>query len=812
MDNDRKFPEQRIPYKKKGNEWRRRHLDWAEANISPSLNSGVASTLRNMRINYDLVGGKIHMDDIMLVLDPSGLNKAYVPDTLQHYPVMNGKLEVLRGEEVARRFEWHVVCTNMNAISDIERKKTDELYQVLQDAVREGAKDENEFRAKLQAIDTEFRYDWQDQREIRANALLNHYTKEINIDNLFAAGFMDAMTVGNEIYICKIEGGEPIVERLNPTRLHCWRSGQSSRVEDADVLVYEDWWSLGRIYDAFHDKLTEEDMKYLEGVSGEYQGAEDYTDETLKFVNADTAGYNDGVVSGDYLFGGGKGGDMTDADGNIRIIHMMWKSRRQVKRLKKYNQETGEAEYSFVSEDYIEDKDAGEETAIYWVNEAWEGYKIGRDVYVGIGPCELQFNTMENPSKCHFGIIGSFYNINKDRVLSLVDVLKPFQYLYDVVHERLNEAMSSHIGQVYELDLASLPENWTPDQFMFYLRKKHIAVKDSFKEGNYGAATGKIAGAYAANSRGVIGNDNSTTMQQHEQILGFIMDEMSKACGITPQREGMVQNRETVGGVERATLQSSYITEWLFNTHEDVKRRVLECYLEVIKYSMKGKNKKFQHILSDGSVAITEIEGDEFCENDYGLVVDSSPFTQQLNAKLGAITDAAMMNNMISLSSVMRLFTSTSLSQSIRMIQVEEEERMRQAQEESQRQQQMQQAQLEQQMQIEQARLEAEERKSIRDAETKIEVARIQAEGRIAAEREYGEAFINEEVEAARIEEQAREFDSKEKADADQAEKDRAVEREKMRNEYSLKSRELEIRKKEAEAKAKQATTKKSGE
>ena len=59
--------------------------------------------------------------------------------------------------------------------------------------------------------------------------------------------------------------------------------------------------------------------------------------------------------------------------------------------------------------------------------------------------------------------------------------------------------------------------------------------------------------------------------------------EMSDVAGISRQREGQISNRETVGGVERATLQSSHITEWVFVTHEDVKRRVLEAFLETAK-------------------------------------------------------------------------------------------------------------------------------------------------------------------------------------------------------------------------------------
>lgn len=811
MERQNYFPEQQLPTSRKGREWRRRHLDWADASVSELLNDSVRSSVNNKRVNYDLVSGKIHMDDIMLVLDPSGNDKAFVPDTLQHYPVMNGKLEVLRGEEIERRFEYRVVCTNQNAVSDIERRKADELHGVLEQVVRAGVKDEEELRAKLSAVDSEFRYSWQDQREVRANALLNHYSRQLNFNGMFADGFMDALTVGEELYWCHVMGGMPVVDRLNPLKLHCWRSGMSSKVEDADVIVYEDYWSVSKVYEAFHAELTKSDRTYLDNLSrGEHGNAsgDGYRDETKAFVNANLISGDAVVVDGRYLFGGRAAGDYTDGDGNVRVLHMWWKSLRPLKRVKRYDPYTGEAEYALYGEDYIPDRDAGEECEDMWVSEAWEGFKIGKEIYMGIRPCEVQFNTLENPSVCHFGIVGSFYNINDNRVFSMVDTLKPFAYLYDVVHERLNEAMASHIGQAYELDLASVPDGWTPEKFMFYLRKNHIAVKDSFKEGNVGAATGKLAGNFAANSRGIIGNDNGNIIQQHEQILAFIMDEMSKACGITPQREGMVQNRETVGGIERATLQSSYITEWLFSTHNDVKRRVLECFLEILKYSMKGRSEKFQYLLSDGSLAVMEIDGDEFVENDYGLVVDTSPYAQHLSQQLGTLAQAAMQNQMVSMSSVMRIYTSTSVSETIRLIQAEEEERMRQQQEQAQQQQRLAQQQLEQEMQLEQARMEAEERRNIRDNETKIEVARIQAQARIEAEEAYGEAIIDEETEMAKLGEQAREFDAKLRSDEKTAAQERAVEERKRRDENALKRRELDIKAKEVEVKRTQARTK----
>jgi hypothetical protein len=82
-------------------------------------------------------------------------------------------------------------------------------------------------------------------------------------------------------------------------------------------------------------------------------------------------------------------------------------------------------------------------------------------------------------------------------------------------------------------------------------------------------------------------------------LLEFIKLEMSEVVGISKQREGQVSNRETVGGVERATLQSSHITEWVFTIHSDVKKRALECFLETAKIASKGNKFKFPYILPD---------------------------------------------------------------------------------------------------------------------------------------------------------------------------------------------------------------------
>jgi hypothetical protein len=107
----------------------------------------------------------------------------------------------------------------------------------------------------------------------------------------------------------------------------------------------------------------------------------------------------------------------------------------------------------------------------------------------------------------------------------------------------------------------------------------------------------------------------------------------------------------------------------VFTIHEDVKKRVLECLIETAKIALRGKAKKFKYILSDGSSMIVDIDGDEFAESDYGLVVENSMGLQELNQKIDGLAQMAIQNQAIDFSTVMKLYTSASMSEKIRMIE-----------------------------------------------------------------------------------------------------------------------------------------------
>ena len=770
------LPPQQLPFHRKTKKWRKQIVDWADSktffNYSPVRNSVI-----HKKINYDLLNGKLHMQDLEMVINPENQSAGFIPDKIQHYPIMNSKLNVLRGEESKRVFDFRVIITNPNSISEIENAKKEELLQRLQQMMANSAQSEEEFNQELEKLNDYFTYEWQDYREIRANALLNHYVKEYNMPLLFNNGFMDAMTVGEEIYQCDIVGGEPVIMKVDPLKIRIFKSGYSNKIEDADMIILEDYWSPGQVIDTFYDVLTQEDIKYIEKAPYTLGQASadsmDNIDDRAGFVNNymigdeitsqegffwDPLGTADGVNSSLLPF---------DMVGNIRVLRVYWKSRRRIKKVKSYDPETGEEMFNFYPETYVINKDNGEEEQILYINEAWEATKIGEKIYVNMRPKVVQYNKLSNPSRCHFGIVGSIYNLNGNRPFSLVDMMKNYNYLYDVVHDRLNKFMAKNWGKILRLDIAKIPKGWNIEKWMYYAKANGLAVEDSFREGNIGAATGKLAGAMNNASSGIIDAEFGNSIQSQINLLEFIKMEMSDVAGISRQREGQISNRETVGGVERATLQSSHITEYLFIQHDDVKKRALECFLETAKIALKGRSKKFQYILSDSSMRVMDIDGDEFAESDYGLLVDNGQGTQELSQKLDMLAQAALQNQTLSFSTIMKLYNSSSLAEKQRIVENDErkiQERNAQAQ---QQQLEVQQQEAQMKQEAEMAKMELEDTLNQRDNETKILVAQIAASVKVNQGDTDGIQEPMSEEAREKLKEQIRQFNAKLELDRD---------------------------------------------
>lgn len=719
------LPRQRLTYKQKGKKWRIENLDYADRH-SFYHSDRVRQTLQNKLSNLNLYNGYVDARDIRKVLNPYGMDASFVPDNIPHHPILVPKIDLLVGEEINRKLEYTAVVTNPDAISMKEKDKKAHIQQNLIELIKSSGTSEEEVKGKMQEMQRDLKT-YQDSRELMINRILRHYEQEQDFQIKFNEGFKDALIMGEEIYQCDIENNEPVLHKLNPLKVHSIRSGNSNKIEDSDLIIIEDHWSPGRIIDVFHEELKPGDIDSILNYSTS-NSSDSYTDDENNHLflrdNVEDANSLDPYLSIAEVNGHYFNSDYTDSQGNIRVLRVYWKSQKKMLKVKYYD-ENGDDQYKYMTEEYIPDENLGEESTTIWVNEAWEGTKIGKDIYINMRPRKVQYGRLNNPSYGHFGIIGSAYNTNQGRAVSLVDRMKNYQYMYDILWDRLNKGIQKNYGKIMELDLARIPDNWEVDKWMHFAVVNGIAVIDSFKEGNKGAATGKLAGNMQG-SKGYLDMETGQYIQQHVNLLEFIKLEMGEIAGISRQREGQVANRETVGGVERSVNQSSHITEWWFMKHEDVKKRVLTAFVETAKIALKDGNKKVQYILDDQTSEILNISGEELSEIDAGIAITSSSKTRELMETMKQLAQAFMQNGG-SFSTVMDVYLSPSLSDMRRRIESAEQdnaEREAQAQEQQSK---IAQEQLQAQIQDKQADRDLKKYEVDTKAATDIQKAIIQS-------------------------------------------------------------------------------------
>jgi hypothetical protein len=298
-----------------------------------------------------------------------------------------------------------------------------------------------------------------------------------------------------------------------------------------------------------------------------------------------------------------------------------------------------------------------------------------------------------------------------------MDRMKPYQYLYNVFMYRTELAFAKSKGKISVMDTSRVPDGWDMDKWMYYAEILGWAIEDPFKEGNKGSATGKLAGQMNQNSK-VLDLEMGSYIQQHVQMLGFIKQELGEIAGVTQQRQGQIDNRETLGGVERAVTQSSHITEKWFMMHDNTKLRVLETLLETAKYAWRNKkNEKLQYISDEMASIITEIDGEQFNAADYGIMISNSTQDAELIQAMKQLAQAGLQNDKINFSGLMDIYLSDSMSSMRRKIETYEEDTQKRLEQQQQ-----------QQMQVQQEAIQAEAQSKQADREQKMQEKLIDSE------------------------------------------------------------------------------------
>lgn len=720
------FPRQKLSDSKKDDNWYKKNIDFAEHLLTSDVN--LRSNFKNKKANYNLRANIINVKDFERFINPDNLDLESLPASLQHVGIENSKINLLLGEYSKRRkeFKAYISSNDNESISRKEQALMDYIKMTVTDIIKRESISEEEIKKQLEKLNHYQTYEFQDIAEITANKILKKEYKEGDFDFTFLRTFEDLLTSGEEIMYCGVLGGNPVMRRVNPMNLYTM-GGNSMYIEDADIIVEYGYKSVGQVIDDYWDEISAEDIDFLEiGKVDASAGGGGIG------LNRDISVYDyygeQGALS---IFHPNEMGTRTfagafDTYGNVRVLKVCWRSRRKIGELT-YFDEDGQEQKDWVPEDYKPNKDKGETVKWVWVNEWMEGTKIADHIYTVMRPVPYASKSIVNKSKGTPPYVGSVNSTNDYKVQSLMDIMKPLAYSYDIAYYKRELAIATYKGSFTALNASLVPSGWDPKEWMRYVTINKFAWLDPTNEILKGPSQGKSAGAFNTLTAQQIQMGDAQEIGMYTNLLLDIENTLGKLAGVSGAREGQIQSREAVNNVEREVAQTSHITEKWFAIDNNFRKRTLTKFLECCKYAYKKNPKKGQFLLDDmGQEMVNNF--DEFVSTEYDIHLSNSNADTELYNDLRQLSQAAIQNGQATISDLIAIRQSESVQEIARKL--EESARKIKEQNDALEQQKLQAEQ-------ERAKLEEESKKADRDFEMKKHEDEIAVKREEIASKEY---------------------------------------------------------------------------
>lgn len=714
---------------KKTDAWKKGNINAFESLVLFE-NRQVKTSWINKITNYNLKRGILNLKDIEKICDPMGLGLDTFPATLEHKGIGNAKIDLLVGEHIKRKFDWRVVrsSSDQTGIREVEEKKLKELQTFFQEALTASYSPE-ELEARIADIQKYINSPFFDVAESGCNKILKYDYKRYHMKEIFDNAFEDALIAGEQYIFIEDLNNELSIRKGDPTKVFTLMDAYATTEDGLEAYVEVDYHTVSSIVDMFYDQLTPQDLKKLESyksMGGNYfptYSKYGSIGELLVPQDSLTAQIQGVVPISEFettLFS-----SAFDSRGNIRLLRCGWKSKRKIKIIK-WTDENGVSQEKPVHEKYKINPNLGEELLKeVWINEWWRGYKIGTDIYVGIEPVPFLSTSLENISKQQPNVVMQVYNTNTSKAQSLMDIIKPYDYLYNIFSYKRELLINLLQPDLVTFPTTMIPDNMNIEEYISYMMSTGYMPQDP--SADIMTPKGNMA---AGQMNTVIANKLSSTQSGPIQVITSVMQDviqtMDIVSGVTQQRQGAISSNELVGNTERSVTQSSHTTERWFARNDFFKQRVLDKVLNTHLNIFRKNPKKLAYLTDDFTAQVlTDDEIQGVLMGEYNVMVSKSSDDALLLQKLDMILQMGIQSGTVSMSEVIDLYKNESVSEISRLFKDKEKQRAEQAAKQEQQQAEISQQQLALQqereqmlMQLEQQKLELErEKMMLQDAQ-----------------------------------------------------------------------------------------------
>jgi hypothetical protein len=758
------FPDQFKTEKEKKDE------SWIKNTMDYFANKAYAEYVKNRDTfvkNYDLVKGILHQEDFYQEPDVKSFTDILeadlaLPAYVKHYSIVTTPINELIGEISKRPDTYRVKAFDDDSQSEELQFKTETLQNFIMAQAKQKiiekitmSGQEMPEEEEIQQMTIEQVKDQLDSytsvAEKWANHILTCQKAEFNLKEKSEDAFRDLLISAREYYHIyednsklgfNIEVANPKNTWFLSTPDRKYISDPTGRAQSAYAAGTVQVMELSEIIESIPD-ITKEEIDHLrsslqdyglinvresnlgnpnapEGIdSVNYDTYDPLVLQTRMMIESEMKENNDGLK--DFL---GLTNNVSSFGYKYVVVRAYWISKKKIGKLI-YLDELGNEQSTLVDENYKSGTMPTQQSLEWgWINQWYQGIKIGPDIY-HIKP----FNLLN-----YCPIIGTVHEVKNTEARSLIDIMKPFQVIYNVCMNQLFKLLEKEVGKVQLMSLRHIPipkdgdAQDALDIWEMEARNRGVVFIDDSPE--------NLKSPSSFNQFTSLDLTRTQEIQSRYTLAQQIKAECWELIGMSKQRMGSVAASETATGTNAALQQSYSQTEPLFVAHEYVMGQLYQAIIDAAQYIESDKPQStLSYITSEGLSAFIQVNGNDLKFRDLKVFPTNRPEDTQMFNELRQLAQPLMQNGG-SLYDVIELYGTKSMREMKKVFkdlrdqqQAQQEQAMQQKQQQLDQQNQQAQAALQQAAQLAAEQQANENYQKELDRLSKKEIAIISASG-----------------------------------------------------------------------------------
>jgi hypothetical protein len=684
------FPDQFKTEKEKMDE------SWIKNSMDYFANKAYAEYVKNRDTfvkNYDLVKGILRREDFYQEPEVRSFTDVLTADLalpayVKHYSIMTTPINELVGEISKRPDAFRVKAFDDDSKAEELEFKTQMLNdyiintakkKILEKAAINGEEIEEEELNQMTLDEVKDELDsYTSVAEKWANHILTAQKAEFNLKEKGEDSFRDLLISAREFFHIyednsklgfNIEVANPKTTWFLTTPDRKWISDPTGRAQGAYAAGTVQVMELSEIIESIPD-ITKDEIDHLRSSlqdyglinvresnlgnpnaipgndSIQYDTYDPLVLQTRMIIESEMKENNDGLQ--DFL---GLTSNVSSFGYKYVVVRSYWISKKKIGKVI-YLDEMGNEQSQLVDENYKSGMLPTQQSLEWgWINQWYQGIKIGPDIY-HIKP----YNLLP-----YCPIIGQVFEVKNTEAKSLVDMMKPFQVLYNVCMNQLYKLLEKEVGKVQLMSIRHIPipkdgdAQDALDIWEMEARNRGVVFVDDSPE--------NLKSPSSFNQYTSLDLTRTQEIQARYTLAQQLKNECWELIGMSRQRLGAIQASESATATNAAITQSYAQTEPLFVAHEYVMGQLYQSIIDAALYVESSKPQStISYVTSEGESAFVSVNGSDLRFRDLKIFLTNRPEDKQMFNEIRGLSQAVLQNGG-SLHDIIELYSTNSMRQ-----------------------------------------------------------------------------------------------------------------------------------------------------